>query len=1289
MLIMRYRTSINGQFLNSSFVLILVITSLFFSKLGHGVGDNLRGQTEFAGVPSGVINDIDVKEDVVYLASENGVFELIGAEAEKLKFNTHSQLTGIISDIEIEKEYLWVVEYGVGVFRLNLRTRQSDIFFPQYDWAKSAWSIRVSSTHIILSTIDDIKVIDRSSLAFKSVRQHLDSNYLNDVYSLSLSNDRFVATSEKGVVFSKTDLSDLQIIKLSSSFPKLSSSTFAGHIDQDLYVGGPEGLYIKGESLKFVPTEQLEGTYIRDVFQANNGEIWVSNGRLLKLKDDRLVPPSFMNPIISSDLVRTVTKIHEGPSQSLLVSSSQLGLLTLSSEQRAINLVSKDFISFTGNVSYSFEHEESHVLTDGADFYSLNEKNGTLYKVEDQVSAISSCKFDNALKSLELDAINLESFCSGGLKHIVKANDNREYLYFDDGETASYFIFISGKYADQIQAPRELKQSIVLSTGELAAFDIYDNVHFQLSKYNWRTIRSGEGNWFGIQCLLEMDEEFIVCTSGGGLRSINKKSGEIGNSIIRGVDEIRFIRGATVTTDRNLFIATNMGLFFKSPSMPKAKHLGRRYGIFDSDFEYQSFINLPTKLLVRGDKFSYLIDEELLVENAINYTAKSPRAVLTKIKWKDGKGEHTLFSPSLSRMDFDRTFEEITIDITSNDFVDNKGQQLEFRLDDIGEWIRKDSPSLSLLLSELGHGKHTLDVRVKTPNNQGSITNFMFNIAPPIWASTLGISFWVFTIFIFIVLWKVGLLTRAKKQFQTTKLYKALTRYEITDGQSKFEKMLRSKELVISDITHELRTPLQIIKSTIDEVGDSPVQKVKAITSIEQNMKRIELLIDQLSEDLPNAQNTRENYRAYTVEAARMIVYSLDPLANQKRQNLEIRTRGNKELSIALLSDSLEKILTNLVQNAIKYTPEHGNIRVVVSLDNKQLKVVVSDDGPGIPKHQQTNIFNRFTRGKTLENGEGIGLSIVKSLVDLNQGSITLDSEGVGSKFTVILPVDDIEFINSQSQVGLNDDTKQRKKSLLIVEDSREFRTFMFDLLSPSHRCLVAKNGRQALEVLQHYVVDLIITDQIMSEMDGLTLAREVRNHNVHANTPILMLTAKNDRDTERLAIEEKIDYFLTKPASNDEIKLRVEHLLSIRDSQQGSECSSDVPVFKYGCLHIPEFTNEKDMAFYLNFIAVLEKNYKEETFSRDQAAEQLLMSGRSLNRRMAELFDYNFSEFLSRYRIEKSIPLLLEGKTTLDTCLDVGFGTATYFSTSFKKIMKLPPKKYIEQYAKTAAEQC
>lgn len=522
-------------------------------------------------------------------------------------------------------------------------------------------------------------------------------------------------------------------------------------------------------------------------------------------------------------------------------------------------------------------------------------------------------------------------------------------------------------------------------------------------------------------------------------------------------------------------------------------------------------------------------------------------------------------------------------------------------------------------------------------------------------------------------------------RFRSTTLYTHLTRYEITDGHSKFEKMLRSKERFINEIMQELRTPIQLINGSLEKVSDTAKGASKELICVQDNMKRVEHLINQMSQDVPTALNAADYYKLYSLENIRFVVLSLEPLAKQKRQNLEVRIKGKKEVS--LISDSLEKILVNLVQNAIKFTPELGTIKVAAVQDSKELKITITDDGEGIDDHLHQKVFERFEKGNTDKDGSGVGLAMVKSLVELNQGEITLESQkSIGTKVTVKLPMDDVAFVNSHAEDLSPAHAKTNRKSLLIVDDSRAFRTYLFDLFSKKYRCLVARNGVQALEVMQHYLVDLVITDQMMHEMNGLALTKAIRSNNSYAHIPILMLTAETGTGLEKLALEEKVDYFLSKPASNEEITLRVEHLLALRKVNETEDKENERPVFKYGCLKIPEFNNEKDMAFYLNFIAVLEKNYHDESFNREQAAAELLISARSLNRRMSELFEYNFSEFLSRFRIEKSIPLLLEGNSILDTCLDVGFGTAAYFSTSFKKVMNLPPKKFVEQYNETVA---
>ena len=226
----------------------------------------------------------------------------------------------------------------------------------------------------------------------------------------------------------------------------------------------------------------------------------------------------------------------------------------------------------------------------------------------------------------------------------------------------------------------------------------------------------------------------------------------------------------------------------------------------------------------------------------------------------------------------------------------------------------------------------------------------------------------------------------------------------------------------------------------------------------------------------------------------------------------------------------------------------------------------------------------------------------------------------------------------------------------------------------------MTKSGRQALELMGKYKVDLVITDLMMRGIDGITLTENIRSHETFATTPVIILTAKTDEATKRKALEEKADYYLTKPTPNNELLLLVDHLLSLRTLTAVEGAAQPILPQLGESLRIPEFTSEKDMNFYLNFIEVLEKNYHNEHFNRDMAANLLLMSARSLNRRLSELFDYNFSEFLTRFRIDKAVPLLVNGGSVITTGMDVGFGTPSYFSTSFKKIKGVSPKKFVDE---------
>ena len=1272
----------------------LLFWGMFSANLVFAFGNTLGGKTKFAGTPSGIIRDIEVVKESTFIASENGVFHLLGGRSESITYN-RTMSRGTVADLSLGlRNNIWIVEYGVGVFSYDLSSGISTQPYQTEKWPQYAWKIQELKDFLVVSLIQGVVVIDKNTGVIQDWAKEIGVGKVSKVFSVSAKNDSIAYLSSQNYLL-KVDVTSRTVEKLpvNEFFSKLSSIETVSISQDFMFVGGREGLYkynLKTKSQKFYPFKNnaISGYAMSDVFHTSDDKIYVAAGGLFELNEYSIEVPNFMSPLLSSEAIKSITGIRETQSNELLISSSQLGLISLTSTHEAINLVHKDGSALRSNIyGHGYDESSNFLVKTGKGIFGLNINNGELSStsVEQDVHCISENSY--LMRSIHFQNTAGFDYCKLKYASQFKVNNEAFYSYRDVGEEAVFELVQNGAIIDSFPAPEKLKRTFLSQSGEIVGFDEQNSVHIQMSKFNWKTITPNEGGWSSISCLIEFDGMFLVCTSGQGIRAINKKSGEIKNFNSFANEDLRFIRAGLLTKSGNLWFSTNKGLYVLS-ERGEIFSLAESEGIYDSDFEYGGISQVGEKILLLGDKYSYLIDEKLVLKAVETRARIKGEVIFSKFSWVDSENivhsHHPQFSEDNLSISLDNDFVELGVNFVIDSRANSDREKLEFRILGIDDaWKPHPRSQAYLAISDIEYGDYEIQARVMGEGNP--INSLRFTIGKPFYL--LNEAFIFYFIILTSALWayRKRLIQENWKKFKSTNLYTNLTRFEITDGQSKFEKMLRSKERQISEITHDLRTPIQVIKGSLEQLSNEKGEENKEFILIKENMRRVEQLIEQMRNDIPRASSPSDYYKTYSVEHIRFIVNSLEPLAKQKRQNLEVRVKGTRYIS--LINDSLEKIITNLLQNAIKYTGEYGNIRVIVSIDKKVLKIIVSDDGIGMDARLLGKVFERFTRGETQEEGQGIGLSIVKNLTELNQGKIDVESKpGEGSKFTVRLPVDDIEFVNTEAaQLELKGETTSQK-TLLIVDDSREFRTYMFDLLSTNYRCLVAGNGEQALDVMQRFLVDLVVTDQIMPKMDGLTLTSEIRAHASHSNIPVIMLSAKTDPQLEKAALEVKVDYFLAKPASSEEISLRIAHFLSVRDAQSIDENGGNKPIFKFGCLEIPEINNEKDMAFYLNFIAVLEKNYHREEFNRDQAAEQLLMSTRSLNRRLAELFEYNFSEFLSRFRIEKSIPILLEGHSILDTCLDVGFGTAAYFSTSFKKVMKVPPKKYIEQYRKTVA---
>jgi signal transduction histidine kinase/CheY-like chemotaxis protein/AraC-like DNA-binding protein len=727
-------------------------------------------------------------------------------------------------------------------------------------------------------------------------------------------------------------------------------------------------------------------------------------------------------------------------------------------------------------------------------------------------------------------------------------------------------------------------------------------------------------------------------------------------------------------------------LYLHDSALGKSYLLDKSIGIFDTDFEYDSFLHLDEKMIVLGDRYSYVINPFAIEKALLSLNSKKSKVAITELSWLADEKPYFHNNTSYAPMSlaFEYTIKNLTVSMSSTSLLNNNDHLLQYRLlghDDA--WKTHPESHATLLFSDLGFGQYELQTRVASDDNSQPISSVLFYISPPFYLST--IAWLIYLLFVITVIFAYK-----RSYFQTLVLrmhkhpfYRWVTRYELTDGQSKFEKMLRSRERHIRDLVHEMRTPVQMMLGALESSKLDKASISEAWVSLDQNARRLQQLVAQMNATGPSIEDKSLLYKNYSLNDLKQIITSLEPLAHQKRQTIDVKIRGNQ--TVSLITDSLEKIVSNLVENAVKYSPAHSAIVVSASCDDKALKISVSDNGEGIAPESHDIIFERFERAHAGdEEGAGIGLSLVKSLVKLNQGNISVESApGNGAKFVVKLPVDDVAFIN---EIETAEEALQKwaeRKTLLIVDDNRQFRSYLFSLLTNKYRCLVASNGKQALTLLNTYTIDLVISDLMMSPMDGLSFTDEVRKLN--ENMPIVVLTACSDEREKRKAFSKKVDCFLTKPVSNEEFLLRIAHQLSLRDSLSEAPNENEISHTPKSLI-IPELVLEKDMSFYLNFISVLESHYKDESFNRDKAAKAMLISSRSLNRKLSELFEYNFSEFLTRFRVDKATPQLLSGATVTDACLDVGFGTASYFSTTFKRIKGVSPKKFVEQHQRNAA---
>lgn len=540
-------------------------------------------------------------------------------------------------------------------------------------------------------------------------------------------------------------------------------------------------------------------------------------------------------------------------------------------------------------------------------------------------------------------------------------------------------------------------------------------------------------------------------------------------------------------------------------------------------------------------------------------------------------------------------------------------------------------------------------------------------------------------------------------------------RWLIDQKRQENERLLHTRTRFFGNITHEFRTPLTLILGPLDRLLEDRTLGTKARSQLgmmRRNAKQLLTLITELL-DLAKLDAGRMPLRVASVDVVAFTQHTVDAFeAAAASKQLTLLFEAPPTLIAPIDATNLERVLFNLLGNAMKYTPAEGTIRLKLEAqaEEKVWSLSVRDTGPGIAAEHLPYIFDRFEQGDATDTplSTGIGLALVKELVERHHGQIAVFSEiGFGTEFVLTLPLHEAVFSDGErmvrpvlpehAQAPRPDATAQPSVSspepedqlplsdrpvLLVVEDNPDVRLLVRDTLADTYTIWEAADGAAGWERIEGEVPDLVLTDLRMPVLDGWALCRRIKEHPATDHIPVIMLTAQASRAGRVEGLETGADAYLGKPFHADELRAQVANLLSQRQRLRERFRVSPAPLSTTAPLPGPAPTPvdvpSADTAFLQKAQAVVEAHIDDSLFTIDAFAEEMGLSRRQLQRKLKAVSDQTPSAFIRLLRLKRGAQLLEQGYGYVaDVAYAVGFNNPTYFTTCFREAFGVPPSAF------------
>lgn len=772
-----------------------------------------------------------------------------------------------------------------------------------------------------------------------------------------------------------------------------------------------------------------------------------------------------------------------------------------------------------------------------------------------------------------------------------------------------------------------------------------------------------------------------------------------------------FIAAITEDQERNMWVSTSRKVIRVTvASDGKGSYLfdsgayNSEDGLQNCDFNQRSIKTLHNGIIAIGGLYGV----NVFAPDHIRYNKMLPNVMFTglslfdeAVKVGQSYGGRVLIEKELNdveNVEFDYKQNIFSVSFASDNYNLPEKTQYMYKLEGFNnDWLTLPLGVHNVTFTNLAPGKYVL--RVKAINSDGYVgikeATLGIVVNPPFWMSWWAYLLYAVGLVIVLFLARYRMLKREREKFHLQ---------QIENEVAKNEEINNMKFRFFTNVSHELRTPLTLIisplegmlKETTDELQSTRLQLMY------RNAQRLLHLVNQLLDFRKGEMSTHQLSLSEgdIISYVHSVCNSFLLMADKKHIQFSFFS-GIDTFSMAFDADKVGKIVMNLLSNAFKFTPEGGRVTVMiehVAGTPDILEIKIADTGIGISDVDKEHIFERFYqaghKGVEETTGNGIGLSLVRDFVTLHEGEVKVfDNIGMGSVFVIQFPVKHVETqVQLPEETGMpagDEEDKEMKEEareeterknfplLLIVDDNEDFRIFMRYSLELQYRVKLAVNGKEAWEMMQEELPDLVISDVMMPQMDGNELCRLIKQDKRTAHIPVILLTARQNTEAKLEGLQTGADDYVTKPFNMTILVLRIRKLIELSRYHRVTQGMIDPAPSEIVITSLDEKLIEKAIKY-------VEDNMSRTELSVEELSRELGMSRVHLYKKLLQITGKTPIEFIRVIRLKRAAQLLRESQLHVsEVAFEVGFNNPKYFSRYFKDEFGVLPSVYQEKEGK------